>query len=130
MHGLSASGKSRLSKALATRLGALRVRSDVERKRLAGLDKNAKSGSTPGAGLYAAASSQQTYEHLAAVAAQALQAGWPVVVDAASLHAALHPAAGDALYFVARGDGTHVFSPTLAAHNAAVREFQQKTAKP
>ena len=49
---------------------------------------------------------------------------------AASLHAALHPAAGDALYFVARGDGTHVFSPTLAAHNAAVREFQQKTAKP
>jgi aminoglycoside phosphotransferase family enzyme/predicted kinase len=87
MHGLSASGKSRLSKALATRLGALRVRSDIERKRLAGLDKNAKSGSTPGAGLYAAASSQQTYEHLAAVAAQALQAGWPVVVDAASLHA-------------------------------------------
>ena len=50
--------------------------------------------------------------------------------SASSLRAVLHPAPGDALYFVARGDGTHVFSATLAAHNAAVREFQQKAARP
>lgn len=43
-----------------------------------------------------------------------------------ALVAALHPAATDALYFVARGDGTHVFSRTLQAHNAAVREYQLK----
>lgn len=43
-----------------------------------------------------------------------------------ALQAALHPAATQALYFVARGDGTHVFSRTLAAHNAAVREYQLK----
>lgn len=49
---------------------------------------------------------------------------------ASSLRAVLHPADGDELYFVARGDGSHVFSSTLAAHNAAVREFQQKAAKP
>lgn len=43
-----------------------------------------------------------------------------------ALEAALHPAATKALYFVARGDGTHVFSRTLEAHNAAVRQYQLK----
>ncbi len=42
----------------------------------------------------------------------------------ASLIAALHPADGEALYFVARGDGTHQFSATLDEHNAAVRRYQ------
>jgi UPF0755 protein len=42
----------------------------------------------------------------------------------AALRAALHPAGGDDLYFVARGDGTSEFSATLEAHNAAVRRFQ------
>lgn len=41
-----------------------------------------------------------------------------------AIHAALHPDDGDALYFVARGDGTHKFSRTLAEHQKAVREFQ------
>lgn len=41
-----------------------------------------------------------------------------------ALEAALHPAPGDALYFVARGDGSHEFSPTLDAHNRAVQKFQ------
>ncbi|MBU0498585.1 MAG: endolytic transglycosylase MltG [Gammaproteobacteria bacterium] len=44
----------------------------------------------------------------------------------ASLEAALHPAKGNSLYFVARGDGTHQFSATLNEHNAAVRQFQLK----
>jgi UPF0755 protein len=44
----------------------------------------------------------------------------------ASINAALHPAEGDALYFVARGDGSHVFSATLAEHEAAVRKYQLK----
>ena len=42
----------------------------------------------------------------------------------ASIAAALHPAPGDALYFVARGDGTHQFSATLVEQNAAVRKYQ------
>jgi UPF0755 protein len=40
-----------------------------------------------------------------------------------SIHAALHPAAGTSLYFVAKGDGSHVFSDTLEAHNAAVVKY-------
>ncbi len=41
-----------------------------------------------------------------------------------SIRAALHPADSDALYFVARGDGTHQFSRTLEAHNKAVKKYQ------
>ncbi len=41
----------------------------------------------------------------------------------ASLQAAGQPAPGDALYFVARGDGTHVFSETLEEHNRAVNRY-------
>ena len=43
-----------------------------------------------------------------------------------AINAALHPAAGRSLYFVARGDGSHVFSETLGEHNQAVRDFQVK----
>ena len=41
-----------------------------------------------------------------------------------ALEAAVNPAAGDSLYFVARGDGSHAFSATLKQHNAAVRRYQ------
>jgi UPF0755 protein len=43
----------------------------------------------------------------------------------AAIHAALHPASGNALYFVATGlgDGSHKFSETKAEHDAAVREY-------
>jgi UPF0755 protein len=43
----------------------------------------------------------------------------------AAIKAALHPAVTPALYFVARGDGTHVFSSTLEAHNRAVNRYQR-----
>ncbi len=43
-----------------------------------------------------------------------------------SLRAVLHPAATDALYFVSRGDGSHVFSATLEEHNQAVIKYQLK----
>lgn len=45
---------------------------------------------------------------------------------AAAIRAALQPAAGDALYFVARGDGSHQFSATLDQHEQAVKKFQMQ----
>ena len=42
-----------------------------------------------------------------------------------AIHAALHPDASEALFFVAKGDGTHVFSANLDAHNAAVETYQR-----
>ncbi|MEO6799136.1 MAG: endolytic transglycosylase MltG [Rhodanobacter sp.] len=43
-----------------------------------------------------------------------------------AIEAALHPAPGDALYFVARGDGRHVFASSLAEHNRNVDCYQRK----
>lgn len=42
----------------------------------------------------------------------------------AAIEAVLHPAQGDALYFVGKGDGSHAFSKTLSEHNRAVSRFQ------
>lgn len=43
-----------------------------------------------------------------------------------AIHAALHPEKGNSLYFVSRGDGSHVFSATLSNHNKAVNTYQKK----
>ena len=44
----------------------------------------------------------------------------------ASLHAALHPASTQAVYYVSKGDGTSQFSRTLEEHNRAVSKYQLK----
>ena len=44
----------------------------------------------------------------------------------AAIHAVLHPHKGESMYFVARGDGSHIFSSTLKDHNRAVDIFQRK----
>ena len=85
MHGLSGSGKTTASLRLLEALRAVRVRSDVERKRLHGLTAAERSRSAPGEGLYTREASQRTYAHLAVLAHEVLAGGFPVVVDAASL---------------------------------------------
>ncbi len=81
-HGLSGSGKTTVTQKLMQAPGAIRLRSDVERKRLAGLDAQARSGSGVGENLYATEATQNTYRHLAHLAGHLLDAGWPVIVDA------------------------------------------------
>ncbi|HFD12352.1 MAG TPA: endolytic transglycosylase MltG [Crenotrichaceae bacterium] len=44
----------------------------------------------------------------------------------AALHAAVHPKQGDTLFFVAKGNGSHIFSATLKQHNQAVNQYQKK----
>ena len=81
-HGLSGSGKTTVTQKLMQIPGAIRLRSDVERKRLAGLDALARSGSGIGDRLYAADATRRTYEYLARLSGDLLDAGWPVIVDA------------------------------------------------
>lgn len=84
-HGVSGSGKSYLTAQLAEAPGAVRIRSDVERKRLFGLEALANSHSGLGQGLYTADASRRTYERLYTLAEQILAAGYPVLVDATFL---------------------------------------------
>jgi len=83
--GLSGSGKTWLARRLAEHLGALHLRSDVERKRLAGLAAHEDSRSPPDAGIYTLEFNEQTYRRLLDCAAASLVAGEPTIVDAAFL---------------------------------------------
>lgn len=85
MHGLSGSGKSRLAARLAPLLPAAWARSDLERKRLHGLDPLAPAPAALGKGLYDAQGSARTYGRLADIARASLRGGVSLVVDAAFL---------------------------------------------
>ena len=84
-HGVTGSGKTTRAQAVVDSIGAIRIRSDVERKRLAGLQALDRTASATGEGLYTAESDRQTYERLAVVARTVLTAGYTAVVDAAFL---------------------------------------------
>ena len=81
--GLSGAGKSTLAASVAEQLGAIRLRSDVERKRIHGLAPTDRGG--PARDLYAPEATRRTYDRLRELAAGLLTAGHSVVVDAALL---------------------------------------------
>ena len=83
--GLSASGKSTLTQPLLERVGAIRIRSDVERKRLFGIPARADSTAGIDEGIYSAEAGRRTYERLATLAAMVIDAGTTVIIDAAFL---------------------------------------------
>jgi aminoglycoside phosphotransferase family enzyme/predicted kinase len=87
-HGLSGSGKTTITDELVGRLRALRVRSDLERKRLFGVAAEARTGSGVGQGLYVADATRRTYERLAEIADRALRHGFNAIVDATFLERA------------------------------------------
>ena len=84
-HGLPGSGKTTFAGEALERLGAVRLRSDIERKRMAGLDPQARSGAGIAQGIYAPAYSESVYSRLLELASLLLSCGWPVIVDAAFL---------------------------------------------
>lgn len=83
--GVSGSGKSWLARRLVAHAGLVRMRSDIERKRLHGLDPDDSSNSAVGDDLYSAEATERTYRHLAGLVEPLLQAGIPALVDAACL---------------------------------------------
>lgn len=84
-HGYSGSGKTTATQLLLEQTGAIRLRSDVERKRLFGLAPRTRSLSGLNQGLYAPDAHIKTYQRLAELAREVLQAGFPVIVDATFL---------------------------------------------
>ncbi|MEJ2407170.1 MAG: AAA family ATPase [Candidatus Thiodiazotropha sp.] len=80
--GMSASGKTTLTGPLLEGLGAIRLRSDVERKRMFGMQAEEDGSAMPGGGIYTAEASEKTYDRLAGLAATILEAGYPVIIDA------------------------------------------------
>jgi len=82
---LSGSGKSTISTLLLKKCRAIRLRSDIERKRLFGLNESDKTTSTIGDGIYTLNANTQTYQHLLTVGEQLLSAGYSVIIDAAFL---------------------------------------------
>ena len=91
-HGVSAVGKSHVALRLVEALGAIRLRSDVERKRLFGQQQGEQNDPS---GIYSAEATARTYQHLHQLAETVLHAGFPVVIDAAYLKQAQRQAAQD-----------------------------------
>lgn len=85
MCGLSGSGKTWLSTRLVTATPALRMRSDLERKRLFGLEEAADSHSGIASGIYDRQSGRAVYERMFDSARSMLAAGFDVILDAAFL---------------------------------------------
>jgi aminoglycoside phosphotransferase family enzyme/predicted kinase len=90
-HGVSGCGKSRASKRIL--LGdnsatTVRLRSDIERKRLLGVAATASSGSALNRGIYSRNRSELTYRRLHLLTQELLAAGWSVIVDATFLERA------------------------------------------
>ncbi|MBT8146378.1 MAG: AAA family ATPase [Gammaproteobacteria bacterium] len=84
-HGLSGSGKTFLSQMLLEQSDIIRIRSDVERKRLFNIEESHHNNPGIESGLYSKDVSRQTYDHLLRLSDEILKAGYSVLVDAAFL---------------------------------------------
>ena len=112
MHGYSGSGKSYLAERLAVQTGAIRIRSDVERKRLYGLLPEQSGDSVPE--LYSREASRRTFKRLLQQSATIMAAGFPCIVDATFLtESSRHP-------FVEYATGNNI--PLLIVHCVASEE--------
>ncbi len=85
MHGFSGSGKTYASQLLLQKQGSIRIRSDVERKRLSGFAQDSSSESNLGKGLYSQVATTQTFDRLFELTHTLLQLGFKVIVDATFL---------------------------------------------
>ncbi|OGT20086.1 MAG: hypothetical protein A2V90_07275 [Gammaproteobacteria bacterium RBG_16_57_12] len=84
-HGLSGSGKTRISQRLLEHLGAIRLRSDIERKRMFNIPAHQSSQSGIQSGIYTAEATSRTYQHLHTLSRDLLENGHIVIVDATFL---------------------------------------------
>ena len=85
MHGLSGSGKTIISQLILEAIGAIRIRSDIERKRLFGLSPEARTEDETKSTIYGMDASQATYTRLEELAGKILESAFTVIVDATFL---------------------------------------------
>lgn len=121
-HGLSGCGKTFASDQLLlqdAQASTLRLRSDVERRRLFGLGGGQRSGAALDGGIYAAAAHVQTYTRLRDLASMLLASGWSVVVDATFLKRADR----NALHALAQSAGADF---AILAPSATEQQLRQR----
>ena len=122
--GVSGSGKSRFTGEMVRRLGVVRLRSDVERKRLFGFESLART-EKQGVDIYHSDATQRTYAHLAKLTGIVLEAGLPVCIDATCLKRAQR----DRLRHEAEGRGLPVLLVSFEADEATLRARIEKRAR-
>ncbi|MGN8200303.1 AAA family ATPase [Salinisphaera sp. RV14] len=118
-HGVSGSGKSWAAQRVAEHFGYIRIRSDIERKRMHGICPLTHLADAPGDGLYDAQTSAATYQRLFALAQMALRGGWPVILDATFLDRDQRQAARDAAH--AAGCPFHILDMDVSPETARRR---------
>ena len=125
MHGVSGSGKTVLSQQLLEDLGAIRIRSDVERKRLFGLGPLDRSDAIPG-GIYTPEANERTRERLLRLAKDLLESDFRVIADATFLDAAWRQPFESLAE--ARGTGWCIVSPDVPGAVLRTRVAQRARA--
>ncbi|MDV6318421.1 AAA family ATPase [Chromohalobacter sp. HP20-39] len=121
--GVSGSGKSRFTGEMVQRLGGVRVRSDIERKRLYGFE--AQASTADGADIYTSQATARTYERLAELAGVLLESGLPACVDATCLTRAQRTL----LCFEAERRGLPVLLVSFEADEATLRARIERRAQ-
>lgn len=125
MVGFSGSGKTWLSERLLARLPAIRLRTDVERRRLAGPVETDVPESVPGAGRYSQRARAAVYRHVLDSAASLLRSGFNVIIDAAFLSRE----ARDEVAQLAAGLGVvYLFVETVAANDVLTERLNRRQA--
>ena len=117
-HGVSAVGKSHVALRLVEALGAIRLRSDLERKRLYG-EPTERHDVAVNAGIYSAEATEATYERLHSLAEAALNAGFSVVIDATYLKQSQRQAA----WQVAESTGVPFIILACEAPDAVIEQW-------
>ncbi len=122
-HGFSGSGKSFFAEKLAAQLGAIHLRSDIERKRLYGFAPRESTNSEAESGIYNAEAGRITYRHLADTALAILNEGFSVIVDATFIN---HTQRAD---FIALAEKAHVSLLILdfkASHQTLIERIESR----
>ncbi|ASQ90651.1 hypothetical protein CHL67_06670 [Prosthecochloris sp. GSB1] len=83
--GVSGSGKTTLARGMAEKLQAIHIRSDIERKRIFGIDRLEKTGGERKRALYSVETTQRTYAKMRSVASRCLDESYTVITDATFL---------------------------------------------